>query len=87
MMPSLRSLSLLLQLLSSWTCVLGTSSPLTAAGVDKKIDEDFYPIVNGLPPGFVFGTASAAYQASVALNVQVVSTHLGKWLFWSSRLF
>lgn len=27
-------------------------------------DYDFDPIINGLPPGFVIGTASAAYQAS-----------------------
>lgn len=54
-------LLLFLQLLGCMP-LLGTSSPLTAA-VDKGLD-DFYPIVNGLPTGFVFGTASAAYQVS-----------------------
>lgn len=56
-------LLVLLQLLGC-SSILGTSLPLTA-DVDKGLD-DFYPIVNGLPAGFVFGTASAAYQVSAA---------------------
>ena len=56
-------LLMLLQLLGC-SPLLGTSLPLTA-DVDTGLD-DLYPIVNGLPPGFVFGTASAAYQVSAA---------------------
>lgn len=31
-------------------------------------DYDYGPIVEGLPPGFIFGTASAAYQVSKVLG-------------------
>lgn len=34
-----------------------------------ELDEfDYGPIVQGLPPAFIFGTASAAYQASKPHN-------------------
>lgn len=41
-------------------------SALAATGPDL---EDFSQIVDGLPPGFMFGTASAAYQASPGVDL------------------
>ena len=77
-------LHVLLHLLGC-TLLRGTSSPLKA-GVDNDLD-DFYPIVNGLPAGFVFGTASAAYQASAGRACTKINPCFGLDVFHFRRVF
>lgn len=49
-------------LLLCYALIATTPVATTAGG-----HEEFAPIVSGLPPGFVFGTATAAYQAGILL--------------------
>lgn len=52
-------LSILLYVLGYVVLVFSQAAPLG--------DEDFGSIVDALPPGFVFGTATSAYQARICV--------------------
>lgn len=57
--------------------LLGASTIAVVAATNNLEDLEFAPIVDGLPPGFVFGTASAAYQVRRSKSIRCIKHRLG----------